>query len=170
VWRLLKAIPLPLLRPLPPVGWWLLKRLPRPVSDAFLLGLTRMLYREFAAVGTEMDDGLLEVMFEPDVDWIQPATFPDAQHYRGHAGVRDELATFKTIWSDFSSEVQSAQIDPERETVFLKMRHSGRGRASGAEAGFDEFHLYRIHRGRVRRLEMFTDERAANEARYRQTA
>src|SRR5436305_3633893 len=170
MWRVLQAIPRPLLKPLPPLGWWLLKRMPRRMSDPFLLLLTRMLYREFAALGTEMDEGLLEVMFDRDVEWIQPATSPDTHRYRGHAAVREELDTFKTIWSHFSSDVHSAEIDPLRETVYLRLRHEGRGRASGAETAFDEFHLYQVRRGRVRKLEMFTDENAAREARYRQVA
>jgi ketosteroid isomerase-like protein len=150
---------------MPPIGWWLLKRLPKTASEWFLLQLTRDLYGQFAGVGVELDDDILEIMFEPDIQWIQPASFPDSTTYHGHAGVREELDTFKAIFSSFSTDVKRAEIDPVRERVFLTLRHQGRGLASGANADLDEFHLYHVRRGRLWKLEMFTDEQAAMEAR-----
>ena len=168
--RSLRPLPVALVRHLPPVGWWLLKRLPRRASEWFLFKLMGEIYREFSEPGVELDDDLLAVLVDPAVEWIRPSSFPDSDDYRGHSGVRREIGEFIENFSEFRSEVRSVALDPERETLFVTVKHRGRGVASGAHTDLDEFHLYRIRHGRVWRLEMFTDHKAALEARYRQPA
>jgi ketosteroid isomerase-like protein len=166
--RFLRLLPVGFVRLLPPVGWWALKRLPRHWSEWFLATLVREIYAEFSKPGVELDDDLLDVLVEPGVEWNQPDEFPERGRYRGHAGVREELRDFLTAWSNFRSDVRSVTLDPAREVLLVTVHHEGRGLTSGVEANLEEFHVYRIRRGRVRRMDMFLDGKAAAEARYRQ--
>jgi ketosteroid isomerase-like protein len=170
VTRLIRALPVPIVRGLPPIGWWLLKRLPRRWSEWFLLWLIGDAYRELSHPEAVIDDALLDALIDPQVEWAQPPTLPDAQEYRGHAGVRENISAFLAIWSEVRMDVRAVALDPRRETVLVKVEHYERGRLSGVETRHVEFHLYRVQQGRVWRLEMFTDEKAAQEARYRQAA
>lgn len=163
--RWLRYLPVSLVRHLPPAGWWLLKRLPRQASEWFLFRLFAEIYAEFSAPGVELDDELLSVLVDPAVEWVRPSSFPDSQEYRGHSGVRQEISDFIDNFSEFRSEVRAVALDPRRETILVDLHHRGRGLTSGAHANLDEYHLYRIRQGRVWRLEMFTDQRAAVAAR-----
>jgi ketosteroid isomerase-like protein len=168
--RFFRALPDPLVQRLPPVGWWLLKRLPRRTAERFLLVLIGDAYREASQPGADVDPRLLDALVDPQVEWIQPPTFPDAGEHRGHAGVLEDLSAWMAIWSELRMDVREVTLDPAREIVLLRVEHQGRGRASGVGTAHNEFHLYRVRRGRAWRLEMYTDEKAALEARYRQTA
>ena len=155
--RLFALLPPFLRRRAPAAGWWIVKRLPSRAASWVMARILSELYDEVQAGRGTADTEFMELFFEPGVEWIPPATFPDAKHYHGHAGVHEEVEGFLAVWGAIGTEIRRVAVDPATDTMRVEVTHTARGKASGAGTTFDETHLFRVRRGRVYRVEMFVD-------------
>jgi ketosteroid isomerase-like protein len=96
----------------------------------------------------------------PDVEWQVPALFPDAEVYRGHAGMRRWLATIEDVFDDLRIEPVSAFRDLDEEHVLVEVRASGTGRESGVPVDAT-FYMLGTGRELLERMEFFAAEEDA---------
>ncbi|HVE68211.1 MAG TPA: nuclear transport factor 2 family protein [Solirubrobacteraceae bacterium] len=87
---------------------------------------------------------------------------PDQDEYRGHAGVAQWLEDWGAAWDTWSYE-------PERyidagDVVVLFTRTKAKGLASGIELDREEGLIYKLHDGKIARIEYYNDRDQALEA------
>lgn len=87
---------------------------------------------------------------------IEPAPEDlDTEPQRGPEGLR----AFAKLWGN---ELEAIQFEPlefreNASKVFVRLRLSGRGRASGVEVDAEVFHLLELREGKVQRWRTFWD-------------
>jgi uncharacterized protein len=79
-------------------------------------------------------DGVLE-SFDPDIEWHEEPTFPEAGVYRGLDAVAAYMRQFLSEFSEWHFEAM--ELTEHGEDVIAKLRITGRGRASGATFELD---------------------------------
>jgi ketosteroid isomerase-like protein len=115
--------------------------------------------KEVYAAGSRGDWDLLAPLFDPEVRWEPPPQAPTAAVHRGVQGAAEEVAAWTEPFADFNWEPRGLRLNSERVLVWGRM--SGRGRGSGVEVDVEEFHVITLHHGRIVRLQMFLDAKAA---------
>jgi uncharacterized protein len=101
--------------------------------------------RMYAARGRGDVDGLLAEL-HPDVEWRTHLSTLGGRPIRGHAGVREYLASLAEEWEDFRQELEQV-IDAGDEVVAFLTTH-GRGRASGVKLQPQVAHVLRFKDGK----------------------
>lgn len=61
-------------------------------------------------------------LFDPDIERIEPAGFPSAGTYRGHAGVGVHLSQGRGTWAEGSCEPERFQAVGDKIIAFLHVR------------------------------------------------
>ena len=124
----------------------------RPVASANV-ELVRSLY----AAWERGDYGSRE-WAHPEIEWAI-ADGPAPGSWKGVAGMVEGWREFLNAWDDWRSEAeQYRELDDERVLVLVRM--SGRGKASGLEAGqirAKAAHLLHVHGGKVTRSVIYLD-------------
>jgi ketosteroid isomerase-like protein len=103
--------------------------------------------------------------FDPEIEWTADVDLvPDAEVYRGHAGVR-------RFWTTWAEVIEGMQLDIEEcnavddHTVLAVTRASGRGAGSGAAVASGRFaQVAEFSEGLVVRVRLFGDVRRARAA------
>jgi ketosteroid isomerase-like protein len=162
--RLAKSLPRPVLNRLPSLAWALLVRLPQSWASKLVELIVPVLYRAVQYEGAAEDDRFMRTFVDPRVEWSPPASFPDAEVYRGHAGVRGEVVQFKDAWQEIDQDVTAVSVSIPARTILVSVGFKARGRGSGIESSWEEFHVHEIERGRIVRLQMFRDRSEALQA------
>jgi ketosteroid isomerase-like protein len=104
--------------------------------------------------------------YDPAIEWdMTHSLVPDMGVYHGHEGVRE---FFREWWAFFAEyDVEPEEFIDADESVIVRARHGGRGRAStvgGVEipAYYSEmprfWQVYRLRGGRAVRVEVYLDE------------
>jgi ketosteroid isomerase-like protein len=155
--RLTRRLPAPILNRVPSLAWALLVRLPRSWASRLLKWIIPAIYEAVNKAGAAQDDRFTRAFVDPRVEWSPPASFPDAEIYRGHAGMRAEVDQFHDAWQGIDQEITSVSVQIPQHTILVSVRFKTRGRGSGIETQWEEFHVHKIERGRVVRLQMFQD-------------
>jgi ketosteroid isomerase-like protein len=127
------------------------------------------MYEAVNIEGAAEDDRFMRAFVDPRVEWSPPASFPDAETYRGHAGMRAEVDRFHDAWKGIDQEITSVSVQIPQSTILVSVRFNTRGRGSGIETRWDEFHVLEVERGRIVRLQMFQDRSEAARAAGLQT-
>ena len=101
-------------------------------------------------------------LMHPAAEMRQPSALPDTDEYSG----RENLVRGTRRWLE---EWQGFRFVPEEvvdlgERAFMRVRLSGRGKASGVELQQTVFHVWTFRDGRPWRCEVFIDEDAAQQA------
>jgi ketosteroid isomerase-like protein len=98
----------------------------------------------------------------PDAEMHQALEVPDADDYYG----REEFVRGTRRWLEGWEEFQYAleEVTDLGERVFMRVRLSGRAKASGIELDKDIFHLWTFRDGMPWRCDVFIDEERALEA------
>jgi len=101
-------------------------------------------------------------LMHPDVELHQPPEIPDSDRYYG----REELIRGSRRWLE---EWEEYRFRPEEvtdlgERAFVRVRFSGRARASGITLEQTVFHLWTFRDGMPWRCEVFADEDRALKA------
>jgi ketosteroid isomerase-like protein len=99
---------------------------------------------------------------DPSIEWYPAADEPASGPYRGHAGIRQALEDFDTVFEDFTVEVEE-EIEVE-DGVIVCLKYHGRGRESGVDTEVRETHINRIRDGKVFRVDEFRTKEEALEA------
>lgn len=101
-------------------------------------------------------------LMHPEAELHQPSALPDTDHYYG----REEVVRGSLRWLE---EWEEYRFTPEElidlgERAFVRVRFSGRARASGIKLEQTVFHLWTFRDGTPWRCEVFGDEDTALEA------
>lgn len=101
-------------------------------------------------------------LMHPAAEMRQPSALPDTDEYYG----REELVRGTRRWL---AEWEGFRFAPEEvadlgERALMRVRLSGRGKASGIELDQTVYHLWTFRDGMPWRCEVFVDEDAAQQA------
>ena len=86
----------------------------------------------------------------------------DVRDYRGHADLREMMATWIGTWDDWSIELLSAW--DVAGLVLASASQRGRGSGSGVPMQAEVTFVFEVHEGKIRRWRMFHTEREALDA------
>jgi ketosteroid isomerase-like protein len=100
--------------------------------------------RIYAARGRGDVDAVLAEL-HPEVEWRPHLSALGGRPVRGHAGVREYLASLAEEWEDFRQELVRVFDAGDEVVAFLKTY--GRGRASGVELNLEVAHVLRFRDG-----------------------
>jgi ketosteroid isomerase-like protein len=95
---------------------------------------------------------------DPEIVW-NPAE-EAASH--GHDAVRASLVRWKSEWDDY--ELLPEGFEDMGDRVLVAVRLRGRGRGSGVEVDARFHEVYTLHRGKIVRMDQFTQRSEALEA------
>jgi ketosteroid isomerase-like protein len=108
--------------------------------------------------GAELD----EDFFHPEVEWHNAPEFPGGGIHRGVEAVRADLAAQGEAWATRHTDILDVMTLEEKAAV--RVRVSARGKASGIDTVIDVTHVWTLEAGKVRRIEVFVDRKAALKA------
>lgn len=104
--------------------------------------------RQFEALGSGDLDAATK-FWHPEIDWrAVVGAADDAGVLHGRDAVRRYYADWVETFDDMSTEVEEVLFD-DGERLAVRLRVSGRGRASGAPAGGRYFVAYTIRDGLI---------------------
>ena len=98
-------------------------------------------------------------LFDPEVEFVIGAGFPDSGTYRGREGVVEYMRGFLEPWVRLTIEAE--EIIPVGGNVVVAVRQHGVGTGSGAATELRYFQVWTFHEGLVARWENFRDRAAA---------
>ncbi len=103
-------------------------------------------------------EGVVE-LYTADTAMYAGPEWPDQVTYRGHAGVRQNIEQWRSVWESSSIEVEELASFGDR--VVASGAWVTRGRASGVSGRMPFVILLRIRSGKIASLEWFTDHDVA---------
>ena len=108
------------------------------------------------------DEASMLALVAPDVTATQFPDQLDVRDYHGHDGVRELMAGWMDMWTDWSFEI--LEVRDIGGHVLARGRQSGRGTASGAPMDSEVVFIFTVQGGVINRWQMFHDEREALDA------
>ena len=107
-------------------------------------------------------DAILDLC-DPGIEWIAiPGFLPDAEDFHGREGVR---SWFEKIGEALGSVRWDAEeVVDHGDRIFVALKLSASGRASGIETEFRIFQAWTIRNGKLARLESYLSREEAIEA------
>lgn len=117
--------------------------------------MTRALAEAFNAGGLDAVRG----HFDPDIEWHEDPSFPEAGVYRGIEAVLAYIRQFASEFTDLRYEV--AQVAQSDEGVVANIDITGKGKASGAGFEVSAWWALAFRDGRVIRCHAYLDRDAA---------
>jgi uncharacterized protein len=106
-------------------------------------------------------DAALAVL-EPDAEWCEHSTLPEAGTYRGREVIKEFLERFLESWNEFRQDIE--QIVEGGDRVALVLRSSAVGKGSGVEVESRYAHVWTMRDGRGLRVDTYDDLTAAIES------
>jgi ketosteroid isomerase-like protein len=103
-------------------------------------------------------DALLEEL-HPDVEWRPHLSSLGGRPVRGHAGVREYLASLAEEWEDFRQDLE--QVFDAGDQVVAFLNTYGRGRGSGIELQPQVAHVLRFSDGKCIKIVTYLDRAEA---------
>ena len=100
--------------------------------------------------------------FDPNVVLVVGREFPDAGISLGPEAVRDYTTRFMQQWDGLTMAAE--EIRHSGDTVLVRTRQRGSGKASGVESEMTYFWIFSFRGGRIIRLESVRDEAQALKA------
>lgn len=97
---------------------------------------------------------------DPDVDWVEPETFPDGGHHRGRGAVARYLRRSRERWAELTVEPVARQ---RGQDVLVVVRHRGT-LLDGNKADVTVADVFTLRDGRVVRMQAFAEPAEALEA------
>jgi ketosteroid isomerase-like protein len=119
--------------------------------DRELIAAIVRAYADFAA--GDIDTARLP--FHPDVEWVEPAEFPQGGAYRGPAAVQRYLEASRKGWKRISSTPLKVLANETRVGVLVG--HRGVRATGGGESVVVVLDVFEVRGGRIVRMEAFTD-------------
>jgi ketosteroid isomerase-like protein len=99
---------------------------------------------------------------DPDVEWQPHLATLGGESIRGHASVRDYLASLKVDWEHFRHEPEEFLVRGENVVAFL--RTFARGKGSGIDVEVSVGHVLSFRDGKVLRFVSYLDRDEALKA------
>jgi ketosteroid isomerase-like protein len=100
---------------------------------------------------------------DPEVEFEEDPSFPEAGVYRGRSEVLRYFKNFTAEFEQFVFEVEDMKVVGE-DGVLACLRQTGRGKGSGAEFDFQSAWLFTVRDGGVARIRSYLDQAEALEA------
>jgi ketosteroid isomerase-like protein len=97
-----------------------------------------------------------------DAEYHASSDDPDSDVHRGIDAIRKQFERWEEAYPDLT--VEPIESKEKGDRVFLWVRFSGHGAASGVSIDMELAHVLTLDAGRVRRLEEFTDHAEALKA------
>jgi ketosteroid isomerase-like protein len=97
-------------------------------------------------------------LIDPDID-IVDHDIPDADNYRGHAGLRKWLQDWGSAWESW--EVEAGELIDADGFVVAVFTMVARGKGSGASTRRRNATVNTVRNGRVSRIDYYTTEEEA---------
>ena len=132
------------------------------MSQENVEALSRAFGRRVDALDDQALDRVLEV-FDPEAEFREDPTLPEAGAYRGHAAIRAYAKRFSAVFDAFSWEAEEL-LDAGDDQVLLLLRVRGQGKGSGAEVDIHAGWLFTLTEARVVRVDAYLNRREAFEA------
>jgi len=93
--------------------------------------------------------------FDPEAEWQQAREDPDAETLHGTGAIRRLWESWREAYPDI--RIEGDEIIMAGERVFVWVRITGHGAASGIEMAMEEAYVYTFRDGRIVRLEDYFD-------------
>jgi ketosteroid isomerase-like protein len=100
--------------------------------------------------------------WHPDAEYHASREDPDAAVHRGIDAIRKQFASWVEAYPDLKIEILEAKDGGDQ--VFLWVRFSGHGAASGIPLEMELAHVYTVRDGRAARVVEYMDRQEALEA------
>ena len=98
----------------------------------------------------------------PEIE-VRDFDIPDAGVYRGHEGFREWLSNWDASWDEWRPD--NIEFHPgSNDRVIALFRMITKGKGSGIELERDDAIVYRLHAGKIIRMEYFNRRDQAMEA------
>jgi ketosteroid isomerase-like protein len=94
-------------------------------------------------------------VLEPDAEWIEHSTLPEAGTYNGRNAIRAFLVRFLESWHEFRQEIERIVEGGDRVALLLHSFAVGKG--SGVEVETRYAHVWTMRRGRGVRVDTYED-------------
>jgi ketosteroid isomerase-like protein len=132
-----------------PLAMWILS-----VMSSSNLDLVRSLYEAW-----ELGDWSSIEWADPEIEFVI-ADGPDPSSRSGRAAMAEAWRGLLGAWEGYQAEAQEfRELDSER--VYVTIKVSGRGRASGLQLEKPTANVFTIREGKVRRLAIYWDSENA---------
>jgi ketosteroid isomerase-like protein len=141
----------------------LVERIQPESSNAENVELAR---RSFAAFNRSVADGSDDyyAFLDPEIEWIPITALLDGRTYRGPEGVRRWVDDVRRHWERYETQWRDAHDLGDGRVLAFGAWHA-RGRRGGVQLSFEQAAwLIHIRRGKLIRLQTFTDRTKAVEA------
>src|SRR5919197_5745231 len=106
--------------------------------------------RRFDVTEPDVPEAFVERL-DPEVEFEEDPSFPEAGVYRGRSEVLRYFKNFTAEFEQFVFEVEDVKVAGE-DGVLLCLHQTGRGKGSGAEFDFQSAWLFTVRDGRVVRI------------------
>ena len=100
--------------------------------------------------------------FHPDVEWQNAPGFPGGGLHHGRDAVVADMAAQAEAWEGRRIEIH--EVIPAGNQVLVDLTMHAQGKTSGIPVTIHLIHLWTLADGKVRRVEVFIDRRAALKA------
>jgi ketosteroid isomerase-like protein len=101
-------------------------------------------------------------VLEPEAEWCEHSTLPEAGSYRGREAIKTFLEHFLESWHEFRQEIE--RIVEGGNRVALLLHPSAVGKGSGVEVQARYAHVWTMRGGRGARVDTYDDVTAALES------
>jgi ketosteroid isomerase-like protein len=95
--------------------------------------------------------------FDPEAEWQMAREDPDSTIQRGAQAIRGMWDSWLESYPDL--QLRAEEVVPADDRVFVWVRITGSGAASGAEVEMQEAYVYTMRDGRIVRVEEYFDRR-----------
>jgi ketosteroid isomerase-like protein len=114
-------------------------------------------------------DAWLDRFFDPEIEWHDVPTLPEARVHRGRDALRRHILDYMEAWTESYFDIEDIQA--VGDAVVVRGRYGGVGRRSGAEvaagaavSGPASGGVYDLRAGRILRVQQFVTHAEALEA------
>ena len=129
-------------------------------QSATLAAETEALREVYAAINRNDIPGAVN-FFDPQIERIEPAGFPSAGTYRGHAEVKTHLSQGRETWAEGSCEPERFIVAGDKIIVFLHVRVRQKNKLEWIEGRFADVFTFRD--GKAVEMRTFAERQQALE-------
>jgi uncharacterized protein len=121
---------------------------------------TEALKEAYAALNRNDIPGFVRV-FDPQIEWTEPAGYPEAGTYRGHAAVEAHSSKARSTWAEGRCEPEEWIVAGDKVIVFVHVRVRLKMETEWREGRLADVFTFRD--GKATQFRSFLDRRQALE-------
>lgn len=132
-----------------------------PANQNSITAAETEVLREFYAAINRNDIPAAVKLLDPQVERIEPAGFPSAGIYRGHAEVKSHLSKGRGTWAEGSCEPEQFVVAGDKVVALLYVRVRLKDKLEWIDARFADGFIFR--NGKIIQMRTFAERREALE-------